>query len=411
MGRRAHFRPVLGPFVVAVALAAALCGSADATESVLGPRLDRALRVPHVDPSRTGALAVDLRTGTVVYSRNEHLSLVPASIEKLATTYTALAVLGPAYRFQTEVAGIGEQIGSVWRGNIVLRGYGDPTLDPADLESLAARLAGLGIRRVTGSVVGDESWFDPVRTGPGWLPRFYIEESPPLSALVVDRSRYRGKTSPNPALAAASLFRAALEANGIRVRGRSRVAEPPAGLLLARGLSPPLATIVRFMGRESDNFTAELLVKQLGALDAPAGVEGTTARGMSVVRAALQDAGVPLDGVRLVDGSGLSRLNRITATAVVALLESGLARPDLRHAFVASLAVAGVDGTLEHRLERRPARGKVIGKTGTTRIASALSGFVRGRYAFAVIQNGAPVSTEWARRAQDRFATVLAGAP
>ena len=69
-----------------------------------------------------------------------------------------------------------------------------------------------------------------------------------------------------------------------------------------------------------------------------------------------------------------------------------------------------MDGTLEHRLERRPARGKVIAKTGSTHVASALSGFVRGRYVFAVIQNGAPVSTYWSRRAQDRFATVLAGA-
>jgi D-alanyl-D-alanine carboxypeptidase/D-alanyl-D-alanine-endopeptidase (penicillin-binding protein 4) len=182
-------------------------------------------------------------------------------------------------------------------------------------------------------------------------------------------------------------------------------------LLLARDVSPPLARIVRFMGRESDNFTAELLVKHLGVLDAPAGVPGTTARGLRVVRATIEEAGVPLGGVRLVDGSGLARSNRITAAALVSLLEAGLARPDIRDAFLASLAVAGVDGTLEHRLERRPARGRVIAKTGTTRVASALSGFVRGRYVFAVIQNGAPVSTYWSRRAQDRFAAILAAAP
>ena len=84
--------------------------------------------MPHVDPSRTAALAIDLRTGAVVYSRNEGLSLVPASNEKLAVTYAALATLGTEYRFHTEVAGVGAQVGSVWRGNLVLRGYGDPTL-------------------------------------------------------------------------------------------------------------------------------------------------------------------------------------------------------------------------------------------------------------------------------------------
>ena len=323
MGRRAHLRLALGPFVLVVALAA-LCAPAGAAETALAPRLERALRVPHVDPSRTAALAVDLRTGTVVYSRNETLSLVPASTEKLAIAYAALAAFGGGHRFQTEVAGVGEQIGPVWRGNLVLRGYGDPTLGQTDLDALAADLAALGIRRVTGSVVGDESWFDSVRTAPGWLPRFYIEESPPLSALVAERALYRGRTSRNPALAAASLFRAALEANGIRVVGRSRVGVPPAGAPLARDVSPPLATIVRWMGRESDNFVAELLVKHLGALD---GVRGTTAGGMRVVRATLDEAGVPLEGVRLVDGSGLSRLNRITAAAVVELLEAGLTVP------------------------------------------------------------------------------------
>jgi D-alanyl-D-alanine carboxypeptidase/D-alanyl-D-alanine-endopeptidase (penicillin-binding protein 4) len=409
MGRWSHLRLACGPLLAAALVLAAPAGG---TGTALGPRLERALRVPHVDPGRTAALAVDLRTGSVVYSRNESLSLVPASTEKLPVAFASLTVLGGDYRFGTEVAGVGEQAGAVWRGNLVLRGFGDPTLDTADLEALAADIAALGIERVAGGIVADESWFDNRRTGPGWLPRFYLEESPPLSALVVDRAMYRGRVSTNPALAAASLFRAALEARGVRVARRSRVgARPPQGLLLARDVSPPLARIVRFMGRESDNFTAELLVKHLGVLDAPAGVPGTTARGLRVVRATIEEAGVPLGGVRLVDGSGLARSNRITAAALVSLLEAGLARPDIRDAFLASLAVAGVDGTLEHRLERRPARGRVIAKTGTTRVASALSGFVRGRYVFAVIQNGAPVSTYWSRRAQDRFAAILAAAP
>ena len=177
------------------------------------------------------------------------------------------------------------------------------------------------------------------------------------------------------------------------------------GLPLARDVSEPLADVVRFMGRESDNYTAEMLVKQLGALFAGT---GSTAAGARVIRGALGEAGVPLAGVRLADGSGLSGLDRLTATAVVALLEAGLAAGELRDAFLQSLAVAGVDGTLEHRMESRPARGRVIAKTGTTRTASALSGFVRDRYVFAVLQNGRPISTYWARIAQDRFATVLA---
>jgi len=407
MGRRAYLRRRLGPCLAAVALLlAGLASPALAADPTLTARLDRALKVPHVDPSRTAALAVDLRTGAVVYARNQSLALIPASNQKLPVAYAALSLLGPGYRFHTEVVGSGTLVGDVWHGDLWLRGFGDPTLESADLDALAAEVASWGIRRVDGAVIGDESWFDARRVGPGWKPSFYIEESPPLSALVVDRGRYRGRTSANPALAAASLLRQALEATDVHIAGRTRSGVlTTVGLPLARDVSEPLSDVVRFMGRESDNYTAEVLVKQLGALYAD---HGSTAAGVRVMRAVLEAAGVPLAGVRLADGSGLSRLDRLTASALVALLAAGLAEGELRDAFLASLAVAGVDGTLEDRLERRPARGQVIAKTGTTSAASALSGFVRDRYVFAILQNGRPISTYWARIAQDRFATALA---
>jgi serine-type D-Ala-D-Ala carboxypeptidase/endopeptidase (penicillin-binding protein 4) len=117
---------------------------------------------------------------------------------------------------------------------------------------------------------------------------------------------------------------------------------------------------------------------------------------------------VPMTGVRIVDGSGLSTLDRLTAGAVTAILHAAWTNFSIRPAFVAALAIAGVNGTLEGRLKAPPARGNVLAKTGTTREASALSGFVRDRYVFAVLQNGNPIPSWWARRAQDRFATVLA---
>ncbi len=408
MGRRSYLSRHLGPWLAALIFLLVAAAPATAADPTLGLRLERALKVPHVDPARTAALAIDLRTGAVVYARNESLALVPASNQKLPVAYAALSLLGPGYRFHTEVTGSGSLVGDVWHGDLWLRGFGDPTLETDDLAQLAAEVASWGIRRVDGAVVADESWFDARRVGPGWKPAFYIGESPPLSALIVDRGRYRGKTSGNPALAAGSLFRQALEAEGIRVTRRSRSGVlTSVGLPLARDVSEPLAEIVRFMGRESDNFTAEMVVKQLGSVYADA---GTTTAGVRVVRTALADAGVPLAGVRLADGSGLSRLDRLTATAVVALLEAGLASVDVRDAFLQSLAVAGVDGTLEDRLESRPARGRVIAKTGTTSTASSLSGFVRDRFVFAILQNGRPISSYWARIAQDRFAIALAAA-
>ena len=407
MGRRAYLPLLLGP-CAALLLLFASPPAAVAADPSLATRLGKALAVPNVDPARTAALAVDLRTGAVVYERNASLSLLPASNQKLPVAYAALALLGPGYRFTTELVGTGTLVGDVWNGDLWLRGVGDPTLEETDLGALAADVAAWGIRRVDGAVIADESWFDARRTGPGWKRSFYIHESPPLSALVVDRGRYRGRTSASPALAAGSLLRQALADAGVRVAERTRTGTlTAAGFPLARDLAAALAAVIRDMGRESDNFIAEVLVKQLGAIY---GATGSTAAGVAVVRAALEDAGVPLAGVRLADGSGLSRLDRLTAEAVVALLEAGIADPDLRDAFLGSLAVAGVDGTLEDRLERRPARGQVIAKTGTTTVASALSGFVRDRYVFAVLQNGSPVSPYWTRRAQDRFALALAAA-
>ena len=126
------------------------------------------------------------------------------------------------------------------------------------------------------------------------------------------------------------------------------------------------------------------------------------------MRTALTAAGIPLAGVRIVDGSGLSSLDRLTARAIVGILQAAWEDPTIKPSFVSALAVAGRTGTLKDRLRKPPARGVVLGKTGTTSIASALSGFVRDRYVFSVLQNGRPVSYLWARRAQDRFATVLA---
>jgi D-alanyl-D-alanine carboxypeptidase/D-alanyl-D-alanine-endopeptidase (penicillin-binding protein 4) len=383
-----------------------LASSAGAGGSPLEKKLARALAVPHVSRARTAALVFDLQTGTTLYSVHDSLSLVPASNEKLAVTYAALVGLGPEFRIETDVVGRGELDGTVWRGSLVLVGHGDPTLSSRGLAVLAAQIGAAGIRSVTGAILGDESYFDSRRTAPGWKSWFYINESPPLSALTVDRAAYARRVWRNPALGAAFAFRAALRRAGVAVRGGTgTAAAPDTGVPLASIESPPLATILRWMDRVSDNFTAELLLKQLGILVAD---RGTTAAGAAYVAQALAGAGIPLAGVRIVDGSGLSQLDRVTARELAGILEAAWADDELRPVLFAALPVAGVSGTLSDRMRRRPARGNVVAKTGTTAIASALSGYVRRRYVFSVIQNGHPISTLWARLAQDRFATVLA---
>jgi D-alanyl-D-alanine carboxypeptidase/D-alanyl-D-alanine-endopeptidase (penicillin-binding protein 4) len=377
-----------------------------ASSKPLTQRLAQALAVPHVPAAHSAAMALDLTTGAVIFGRNATLSLVPASNEKLPITYAALETLGADYQIATDVLGQGALVGTIWRGSLVLQGHGDPTLNQAGLNRLARQVRAAGIRKVAGSVLGDESYFDSRRTAPGWKPSFYITQSEPLSALTVDRTWFHTHHSSAPAAAAAALFKDALRRQGISVTGRAVRGTASADAEgLAEVLSPPLAQIVRFMDRESDNFTAELLLKQIGAAN---GRVGTTAAGAAQVRAALAAVGIPLAGVRIVDGSGLSSLDRLTARAIVGILQAAWADPAIKPSFVSALAVAGRTGTLKDRLRRPPALGVVVAKTGTTSIASALSGFVRDRFVFSVLQNGRPVSYTWARRAQDRFATVLA---
>ncbi len=388
----------------------ALCSAAIAATAVSSPlaasgdlsaRLTKSLRSPYLSLARTSAIAVDAGTGTVLFAHNDTLPVHPASNEKLPVSWAALTRLGTGYRFTTEVAGVGRRAGPVWDGDLYLRSDGDPTLTSADVARLAATLRARGIRRVTGRIRGDESAFDKRRGAAGWKAYFVGGETPPLSALVVDRAQ--GWPAVSPPLLAARALRKALVTRKIAVDGSLGLGTTPDdAVTLATDHSPRLAAIVRTMNRDSDNFTAEMLLKHLGTLD---GRVGTSARGAAVVIDEMRAAHIPTAGVRLVDGSGLSSLDRVTAATLAAVIRAGLENPDIRSAFVGSLAVAGRSGTLRARLPGLA--GVVRGKTGTTNLACSLSGIVSDSIVFAVLQNGSPVSYWSARAAQDRFVTAL----
>jgi len=371
-------------------------------------QLARALHARHVSPAQTGAIVVDLATGRLLFAKNARLALRPASNEKLATTYAALTALGPSFRIETDVLGEGRQTGATWQGNLVLKGYGDPSLSAAKLRSLAANVAAAGIRHVTGGILGDESWFDTRRTGVGWKARFYLHESPALSALIVDRGWTGRYLTAHPALMAAQLFRLDLRRAGVTIGGGTAVGVAvPDATPLASVESPPLSALVRHMDVYSDNFYAEMLMKEIGAVQ---GSGGSAAAGLAVTRHLLAAAGVPLAGVRMVDGSGLSLVDRWTPTGLAGLLRTMWLDPDLQPYLVPALPIAGETGTLHYRMRKGPAHGLVRAKTGTTANSSALSGYVGDRYVFSILENGRPVWIASAEQSQNRFAQVLARA-
>jgi D-alanyl-D-alanine carboxypeptidase/D-alanyl-D-alanine-endopeptidase (penicillin-binding protein 4) len=389
--------------VLAAASAVASIPTRAAAPSFTGS-LAQALRAQGISRARTAAIVVDASSGETIYALNGKASLLPASAEKLAVSYTALRVLGPRYRFRTELVGVGSRTGRTWQGSLGLVGYGDPTLTRADLDRLARRFAATGIRRVAGRVFGDDTYFDARRDAPGWKRSYVGIEARPLSALSVAGTPLVGWHG--SAAAAARAFTDALRSRGIAVTGRAGTGRAPMNAVaITFDLSERLSILVHRMNADSDNFVAEMVLKTLGATVAE---RGSSAAGAKLVRSTLRDAGVPLAGVRIADGSGLSRFDRITVRALAGILRAGASDRAFGTTFVKSLAVAGRSGTLRTRLDVRPTRGRVRAKTGTTNRASALAGFVGDRYVFAIVQNGRPVPYWAARTAQDRFVTVLA---
>jgi D-alanyl-D-alanine carboxypeptidase/D-alanyl-D-alanine-endopeptidase (penicillin-binding protein 4) len=200
-----------------------------------------------------------------------------------------------------------------------------------------------------------------------------------------------------PALYAATLLGDALAQRGIRVTGEIRRAdaayrrESPVDFSklteLAFVESIPLSEEVRILNKISQNLHTELLLRTLGAVVEG---EGSASKGVDVVMTFLRATAARTQGVSLQDGSGLSRHNLIAPATTVDLLRY-MYQHRQRDIFIASLPVAGVDGTLERRMVGTPAEGKVQAKTGSLRYASTLSGYVttaRGEHlVFSIMAN------------------------
>jgi serine-type D-Ala-D-Ala carboxypeptidase/endopeptidase (penicillin-binding protein 4) len=401
--RAACARPwsVLACLLAACALCALAAPAAQALDTAaLRAKLSREMQRAG---TFSGAYVRDLDTGEALYSHKENVARPPASIEKLYTTSTALLRFGPAEQLTTRVVGTGglDALG-VWRGDLYIKGAGDPTLSQPQILTLASTIAAqAGIVRVDGSVLGDESVFDALRGSP--RSGFAIDRAigGVLSGLAVARGFSRDGA---PAKDAARRLAKALRAAGVGVDGRSGAGTAPAEAQeLASVASPPMADLIRLTNVPSDNFDAEMLLKILGARF---GGGGTTVAGAGVVRQQLATFGVH---PRVVDGSGLSRANRTTPRQVVRLLERMQGQTSAP-AFVGSLPVAGRTGTMRRRLRGTPAQDRCQTKTGTLRAVSALAGYCEttGGHTVAFAMLMSTSRTTRAHRVQDRMTAAIA---
>jgi D-alanyl-D-alanine carboxypeptidase/D-alanyl-D-alanine-endopeptidase (penicillin-binding protein 4) len=351
----------------------------------LAAAVQRFTTAPGVTANRFG-LSIWVDGLGEVGAHEPDLALFPASNQKLLTAMGVLAVLGPDARFTTEVQ-------SAPDGSLVITAGGDPSLTmrgPHSLDALAAQVRAAGITVVPGPLVVDESRHDAMRRAAGWQDWQFPTYAGPLSALMVDRNRYRNDPAflADPGIAHGELLRGALAAHGVRVAGPTVHGVAPEGSAVVASLtSAPASALLTDTLLRSDNMAAEELLKEVGR---SGGTPGSTHGGLAATRAALEPLCVPLTGTD-DDGSGLSRANGRSAREWRLLLQAARTAPWWPQLH-AALPIAGRSGTLASRFRGTPAEGSVHAKTGTIIGGIALSGYgttAGGRgFVFSVLVNG-----------------------
>ncbi len=335
-----------------------------------------------------GILVYNPLTEDTIISVNHTRSMIPASNTKLFTTAVALKIMGGDYMLTTKILADRSSIrDSVLNGNIYIKGFGNSMFTSEDLDSLITELKKTGLREIRGNVVGDDSFFDNVYTRDDWIRDEDANvKLPPISALVVDRNtmhvsrKHRGRWRTyriyveNPPQHIANLFKNKLVAGGIKVSGISVSGETPDNASLLFETTIKLNDLIKPINKNSDNFEAECLFKTIGAI--ASGEQGNSFYATQTILSFIDDNAIYSNGTSIVDGSGISRNDQITVGAIVGLLE--VMYFDLKNfpAFYNSLSIAGIDGTLEDRLNNTDEEINFRGKTGTLKGVSSLSGYL-----------------------------------
>jgi len=423
-----------------------------------------------------GVIVFDIQSGDVLAAHQPNAALNPASNMKLVTAAAALSKLSPNHTYRTALYGRREGT-SV--GDLVLRGYGDPSLSTKDIWELANGLRRWGIRRVKGDILVDQSFFDDAFVPPGFeqQPDEWAYFRAPVSAIALEANTVTMHVAPtrskepalvtfapsgfvdvvgrvmsgpkgstqnvtlslvptdgrlkaqvggtvpedasrlritqrvdDPRLYAGYVLRALLEEQGVTIDGRVRTGGEQVNAQLAMHRSDRLANLLERLGKDSDNFYAEMIFKGLASGTNRRGL--TSASGVEVAEAYLKSIGALDAGMILRNGSGLFDTNRLTAHSLGVLLRAAYQDPSMRTEFVRHLAVGGEDGTLKSRFRDRVSKGRVRAKTGTLASVTSLSGYVlpegSGRpIAFSILVNGVAGKVPGAREAIDECVRAL----
>ncbi|WP_196777757.1 D-alanyl-D-alanine carboxypeptidase/D-alanyl-D-alanine-endopeptidase [Lentzea aerocolonigenes] len=438
--------------VVAAATGLTLTSSGGAVavgNEALTRDLDAILADGGLKGADVGITVRDANTGEVVYTRSGGRRSQVGSNLKVLTTTSALDLLGPDFRWKTELQSSGAQNGSTLNGDLVLRGTGDPTMSAARYKALADSLKAKGVTSVSGALVLDDTAFDSQPYGLGWAwddePYAYsavtsaltlspdakfsagtvvvtaspgaspgapaqVSVFPPNDQLQIVNTattgddgvsierdhgtnvvRVSGSTTSDasalvtvtdPTAVVGSVFRNALEQNGIQVQGGVRKGKAPQGAaVLASDQSMTLGQVMNPLLKNSNNMITEALVKTAG---------GSFTNGVNQLSRKWAGLGVDANWVEIFDGSGMSRMDEIAPDDLASIFVKARTKPWFG-VWQSSLPVAGRDGTLVNRMKGTKAEGNVVAKTGSMSGVSALTGYVTtqaGRQlVFSIVQN------------------------
>ncbi len=336
----------------------------------------------------SGVLIYNPLTQDTIFALNESQSRIPASLTKLFTTSTSLGIMGGEHKLSTKLFTDDKNINDgIINGNLYIKGFGNSTFSESDLEDLVYELSKRNIKTITGSVIGDDTYFDDIYVREDWIEGERANvKLPPISALVLDRNRttvrksirkrfrFYSENVKDPPLFSANKLLEKLKANNIEVKGKTTKGMTPVNVYPLAEKSVQLKKLIALINKHSDNFLAECLFKTLGAETTKQ--QGNSFFSQQAILKFIKDNNIFSIGTEIVDGSGISRSDRATPLAINGVLEKMYF--DLVHFddFYNSLSIAGVDGTLRGRMIGTDAENNFRGKTGSLNGVSGLAGYL-----------------------------------
>ena len=331
---------------------------------------------PGVRSDRCAVMILDLATGEVVDSHNENAPLVPASVTKAVTIATTLEQSGVKYRYHTKVYAVGRIESGMLEGNLLVEGGGDPTLG-ADVEpkgsdimpEIVSVLRKHGVDSIAGSIVTDCGIYTSPATPKSWAPgdlKHYYGTG--CHGLNYRRNATGRQAVKDPPAMFVKTLISILEASGIKVCGGDYPMDGKRVILLDHQ-SPPIDDIMRSCMKRSDNLYAEALLRTLALL---CGKPGDTGEGAAIEMDFWKKKGADMESVLLIDGSGLSRFNRMTAKFITDVLVKMSYNAD----YVSFFPLAGQEGTMRSFLKDTPLDGYIAMKTGSMGGVQCFAGYM-----------------------------------